>query len=70
MVDFIYRRKAYKAARDKVRAEMHSRKLSRAEIMEIAVTTINSDFPGVCVDIYDLIGACIFYQQKLARCPD
>ena len=65
MTDYVYRRQAYKAARQKVREAMIHRRLDQAAIIDIAQGVIDSDYPGAKVDISDLVGACLYYQQGM-----
>lgn len=66
MTDYAYRRQAYKAARQKVRDAMVQKKLDEPSIVAIAMKVIDSDYPGAKVDIPDLVGACLYYQQSLS----
>lgn len=69
MTDYAYRRQAYKAARQKVREAMADRRLSEPEIVAIAKGFVDSDFPGSDVDMRDLVGACLHYQQGMTAKP-
>jgi hypothetical protein len=67
MTDYVYRRQAYKAAREKVRHAMVLETLDAKAIIAIARPVIDADFPEAGVDLEDLVGACLFYQQQLKK---
>lgn len=69
MTDYAYRRQAYKAARQKVREAMIDSRLNESEIIAIAKQVIESDYAGSDVDMSDLVGACLHYQQGITAKP-
>lgn len=67
MVDYVYRKKAYKAARERVRNAMLTKKLEKPAIIAIAKQVLDSQYPNAGVNMDDLINACLYYQEGISK---
>lgn len=63
MIDYVYRKKAYKAARERVRNVMLTKELDTPAIIAIAKKVLDSQYPNAGVNMDDLIKACRSYQE-------
>ena len=60
-------REAYKAAREKVRAEIiRSGPLPTDRIEALAQSFLSVNYPGVTFGMGDFVGACLYWQEKVS----
>ena len=60
-------REAYKAAREKVRAEIiRSGPLPADRIEALAQSFLSVNYPGVTFGMGDFVGACLYWQEKVS----
>ncbi len=64
MRDYARNRNAYKTARERVRNVMRQRHVDKAAVIAIAKGVLSEEFPDAYVDLDDLCGACLFWQDQ------
>ena len=60
-------RKAYKAVREKIRNAMIQKRLDKPAILSIAKKYLDKEYPNNYVDLNDLVGACLYWQEQECR---
>ena len=62
--DYALNKKAYKAVRERIRNVMMTKPLDKPAILSIAKQFLDDHYPDAYVDLNDLCGACLYWQNN------